>query len=388
MKILYVAYTPLCKHGAAPVHVGAIAGGLAKRGHSLTLIAPELAKPFALDGVEVVFLQSRLEKAAIWARSAAEWIGASAREFDLLYLRDFYFANPVLKAAEGIGLPVVLESNGSAKEETKAENLRNRSIALLDWYLYQKARLRAADQVVAVSPELAKALSALDEDKAKFHFLPNGVDLDLYNDKADKSLLRAELGLPVEGILIGNVGSIFPYHIESPIVQVVEGLASRFPDLRFLHVGGGPAEEAFKQKISASKKPDRFIIKGRVSPEQSAKFVQALDVAVTWTTREAGIYCWPVRLSAFAASGIPIVAPDWGVYGFFAERGALIPAHGGTAGNMIEAVETLLKDKNLHQITSENGRKLAESELSWDSIVEKIETILNEAINSKRRKNG
>ncbi len=385
MRILYVAYAPLSKQGAVPVHVGAIAGGLAKRGHEVTIIAPEFAKPFELEGVEVVFLRSRIGVAQGWARAASRWIDKRKRDFDAIYHRDFYNCNRVIGRAKKAGIPTVLEVNGLVRDELDGYGLTVWVAGTLDWRFSLRRRLGLADSVIAVSPELRDFLANLNGDESKFHFLPNGVDLGLYHFDKDKRSIRAELDLPVEGELIGNVGSILPYHLESPIVEVVEMLSKNREDLRCLIVGGGPAEDEFRAKVDSSSVRDRFIFTGRVSQKKSARYIGALDVAVTWSTPETARFCWPVRLSAFAAAGVPTVAPDWGVYRIFEENGALISAAGGTAESTANAVDRLLTDKKLAEKISHNGRKWAENALGWDSVVDRTETILKGIVKPNNR---
>ncbi len=387
MRILYVAYAPLSRAGAVPVHVGAIAGGLAKRGHRLTILAPSFAAPFDLDGVETVFLRSKIEIAQGWARAAARWIAKRRGDFDLIYIRDFYNGNAVAAAAKRAGLPSVLEVNGLVRDELEGHSLRFRLMGILDWRYSLRRRLRLVDGVIAVSPELTELLSRLSGDESKFYFLPNGVDLGLYPnpEETDKRSLRAELGLPLETPLIGNVGSILPYHLESPIVEVVESLSEHREDLKCLIVGGGPAEGAFREKVESSRARDRFILTGRVSQEKSAKYIRALDVAITWSLPKTARFGWPVRLSSFAAAGTPTVAPDWGVYKIFAEHGALLSADGGTAESMTKAVNNLLSDKELSEKLSKDGRDWAKEALGWDAVVSGTEAILEGIVKSNNR---
>jgi len=378
VRIAYVAYAPLSRQGAAPVHVGAVVGGLARLGHSVTILAPEFAKPFELEGVDIRFLSARPCKAPVWAKKAGNWIAERRDELDAVYVRDFYNGNAVLTAAKRANLPVVLEVNGLVRDECKA--LAGR----LDWGYFLKRRIRMADAVIAVSPYLVDVIKQFDEDGEKFHFLPNGVDISLFDNLPDKSAVREELELPANSPIIGNVGSILPYHLGSPIIDVVGLLADEFPDIACLIVGGGPSESDFRAMVAESPHAGRFIITGEVPNERSVRFIRALDVAVTWTNPRASESCWPVRLSSFACAGTPIVAPDWGVYNIFAERGAVLPAKGGTAQSTAEAIGQLLRDEALRQKISRAGIDLAREEFSWISIVSETNEILSKVIKKNR----
>ncbi len=249
-------------------------------------------------------------------------------------------------------------------------------ITKLDWSYSLKRKLKFADKIIVVSPNLIDELAPKVENQEKFVFLPNGVDLDLFKPADDKANLRHKLDLPERTPVIGVVGSMLSYHIESPIINAIELLVKQFPELICLFVGGGPAEEQIKKKVAKSKATKNIRIIGRVPVEQSAKYIATLDVALAWSTKESAINGWPMRISAYAACGVPTVAPDWGCYQYCKNKGSLLTASDGTAKAIAETTAKILNNPELACKIGKRARTWAEDELSWKEITEKTEKII------------
>jgi len=386
MRIAYVAYIDLSKSGAGPIHIGAIAGGLAKLGHDVTLFVPEWAKPFELNNVEIRWVPHRIPTVMGWSFAAAQKLRKEAGAYDIIYMRDFYSGVQVLKEAARSGIPSLLEVNGSVRAEMLSvpRMSKGRLIAKLDWAYFLERKLELADKVIVVSPNLIEELAPKCGNAEKFVFLPNGVDLNLFTPANDKAALRRELNLPENAMIVGVVGSMLNYHIESPIIRAVEILIERFPDLICLFVGGGPAESRIREKVAASEAAENIRIIGRVPVERSAKYISALDVALAWSTKETAENGWPMRVSAYAACGVPGVAPDWGCYLYCEKKGSLLTATGGNAEAISETVARLLDNPELAGHISRKARNWAENELSWDKITKKTERIMAELIGDLR----
>jgi glycosyltransferase involved in cell wall biosynthesis len=70
---------------------------------------------------------------------------------------------------------------------------------------------RMTDQVIAVSEPLAAVLrQQVVHDPGKIRVIQNGVDTERLGRPVDRRALRAELGLPPEGLVIGSIGRLEP----------------------------------------------------------------------------------------------------------------------------------------------------------------------------------
>jgi len=379
LRIAYFAYADLSKPGAPPIHVDAIAGGLASKGHEVSLIIPDRCGPFEIDSVKTVRLSHKTPTSIGWAGSAGRWLSENANQFDIVYLRDFYSSNAIINNAKRNHLPSVLEINGNVGKERSSGPipLRYRILAEIELNFYLKKRLKKADKIIVVAPGLIDELAPKAGGREKFELHPNGVDTALFAPSDDKKLLRRELGLSENGPLLGAVGSILPYHVECPLIEAIEELSRDFAGLSFIFVGDGPGREDVEKKIDNSSIKNRIKMIGPVDIEQSAKYIASLDLALAWSTSETAASTWPVRLSAYSACGIPIVGPDWGTYTFFQDAGVLQAAEGGTAIAIAQVASRILRNPEIAEEMSRKGRKLAIEQLSWNSIVDKTELLLS-----------
>ncbi|HDR90624.1 MAG TPA: hypothetical protein ENN75_00090, partial [candidate division Zixibacteria bacterium] len=219
MRIAYFAYTNLNNHGAPRIHVRAIAEGLADKGHEITLIVPAGFGGIEHENIRTVEISSRPHHTVFWSMKARTWLAKNRDNFDIVYLRDFYNSTPIAKASKAAGLRIVIEVNGSLKNEisVSAEKFKYRMIGNIDRYFYLRRRFKIADVIIAVSPGLIDEYAPFAGGREKFSFLPNGVDIDLFAPSAEKEILREELDLSRFKPLLGAVGSILKYHIESPV---------------------------------------------------------------------------------------------------------------------------------------------------------------------------
>lgn len=384
MRIAYFAYTNLNNPGAPRIHVRAIAEGLADKGHEITLIVPAGFGRIDHENIRMVEISSRPHHTIFWSKKVRSWLAKNRDSFDIVYLRDFYNSTPIAKASKAAGLPIVMEINGSLRREISVpeEKFKYRLMGNIDLNFYLKRRFKIVDRIIAVSPGLIAEYAPFAGGEDKFSFMPNGVDIELFAPVAEKQNLREDLDLGRFKPILGSVGSILAYHVDSPIIRAVERLAERYSSLGFVFVGGGPGKEELKKIADQSPARDRIVFRGPVSIEESAKYIASLDIAVAWSTDETAQGTWPVRLSAYSSGGIPIVGPDWGTYLTFEEVGALKTAKDGSYTNIADAVAEIIETPEIAEKMSRAGRKYAVENLSWESIVNNTEKILFDLVNN------
>lgn len=78
----------------------------------------------------------------------------------------------------------------------------------------------------------------------------------------DKKALRARVGLPGEGRLIGHVGRFDTQKNHRFLVEVFEALASRLPDARLILVGDGPLRPEIERLVASRGLQDRVSFLG------------------------------------------------------------------------------------------------------------------------------
>jgi glycosyltransferase involved in cell wall biosynthesis len=233
VRILHItSYSPdAWAYGGIPRIVGTLAGGLARRGHRVTVCATDACddshrlaagiprrsrlSPWppqrTTDQVELrIFpnLSNRLayRYQAFVPLGLGRYLGEHAREFDVAHLH----ACRNLPGAIGArhlrraGVPYVLAPNGTAPR------IERRQFAkwIFDAAMGRQI-LNGAARVLAVSDAEHRQLTRLGVDPSRIRSIPNPVDLDEFTPPIARGLFRQRFGLGT-GPLVLFLGKITP----------------------------------------------------------------------------------------------------------------------------------------------------------------------------------
>jgi glycosyltransferase involved in cell wall biosynthesis len=133
------------------------------------------------------------------------------------------------------------------------------------------------------------------------HYLPSGVDFDLFN-----SAVQAELPAPselrdVSAPVVGYVGALTNYRIEW---EWLEALARRMPEVTLVLVG--PAIEPLPQSV-LSLPNVRFV--GPKPPSELPGYLRKFDVGIIPYKGEAFLKgCQPTKTFEYLAAGLGVVS--------------------------------------------------------------------------------
>jgi teichuronic acid biosynthesis glycosyltransferase TuaC len=218
--------------------------------------------------------------------------------FDVI---DAHFGYPEGPAAILLGrffrVPVVLTLRG-LEQRLSAYRLRRPQLAFA---------VRGAERVVAVSEDLRATALASGAAPERVRTIPNGVDTALFVPR-DRAAARRSLGLAAEGTYLLTVGSLSERKGAHLVLEALESLASRFPDLRYLVVGGAGAEgdeaETLRRRAVALGVSARVVFAGPRRREELPDWYNAADLFVLPSSLEG---CPNVVVEALAC-GTPVVA--------------------------------------------------------------------------------
>jgi glycosyltransferase involved in cell wall biosynthesis len=216
---------------------------------------------------------------------------------------------------------------------------------------YERAVCRGADAVIAVSPEDAAALRALDP-KLRVTVVPNGVDLAWYQPGDRRS----------DGATALFIGKL-DYR---PNLDAIEWLVDEIwprvvrdePRARLLIVGrDAPSRLDRVNRVAGVK------LVGAV-PDERPWFDQA-DVLVVPMRMGGGVRLKVVQAMAM---GVPVVATPAGVAGLDLADGDHY-LRGETGPALADQIVRLLRDPPLRQRLATNGRDRATASYDWRVIL-------------------
>lgn len=166
----------------------------------------------------------------------------------------------------------------------------------LHWF-WRRA-VRAADLVTAAGPQLAARLDTHRHGKTPTAVVPMAADPMFVPH--DRYAARAELGLPVDTVLIGYSGGWANNRGTRVLVEAFRRVRARRSDARLVLTGHPPADVATEPGVIAL---------GYLSDAQLPHALSALDVACVITANTAfGRFSYPAKLCEAVACAVPVVA--------------------------------------------------------------------------------
>jgi glycosyltransferase involved in cell wall biosynthesis len=213
-------------------------------------------------------------------------------------------------AARLVGAPAVHTSHGPHKLSRGAD-------------LLVRGAARLTQRYVAVTGALVEKLSGSGEvPPAKLRVIENGVNTDSFRPTAaERTTVRAELGIPPSAFVIGTVGRLAPEKNYGFLIRAAEPLLAKGAHLLF--VGDGVERTRLEQQAAES--PNRAAIHFAGSQPDVRRFHAAMDVFSLTSTMEG----LPIALLEAMASGLPVVASAIGGIPLVVEDGVtglLIPS--------------------------------------------------------------
>lgn len=243
-----------------------------------------------------------------------------------------------------------------------------------------KFSLRYVDRIVALS-EQNKAYwqgrSSLPD--SRFKIIVNGIDTRKFSPVSDKAMLRSNLGLPTDRVIVGTIANFNKVKNLGLFVDVGNDLIQRGLNVHFVMVGDGEDREMVESRIAAYGHQDRFMLPGKVWDPET--WQRVIDIGCLTSHSEA----LPLTILEAQACGSPVVSTDVGgvrdvlVQG---ETGFYVPA--GDREGLVEALARLIEDPDLRRQMGTAGRSRVVDEFSVDQMVRRYEDCFLEVVGASR----
>lgn len=219
----------------------------------------------------------------------------------IVHSRNFGALEAIL-AARLAGIPVVIHSEHGYEIEILCGLPLRRRIACFAFF-------RLAHQVFTVTRDLKSFHSSQSWlSSEKFHVIPNGVDTDRFRPRPEiTSLLKSELGIAGDRIVVGSVGRVVPIKDHKTLLEAAQELISQGKNLHVVIVGAG--SELSKLRTQAATSPE---LAGRVSfvgsSDRVPDLLNAMDVFVLPSISEG----MSNTILEAMATGLPVVVTRTG----------------------------------------------------------------------------
>jgi len=205
----------------------------------------------------------------------------------------------------------------------------------------------------------------------KCHELNNAVDTEHFHPipMLEREQFRNSIGISSDDIVIGWIGRIETNMQVGNTVNLAKELQDRgFTQFKLLLVGGGPWYEGIQDLIEESGLKERAILTNWVPWLEVTNYANAMDIVPLLEedphggsiVREA-MACGRVALSVDGKSGSQ--------RRFMLPGASILVSPDNFIRNAADAIENIVKDKDLMEQLGKNARKYAELEMSFDTQV-------------------
>jgi glycosyltransferase involved in cell wall biosynthesis len=233
----------------------------------------------------------------------------------------------------------------------------------------QRFVCRFADCVLVNAEAVKDWLIGEGYDPSKIVVIPNGVELNRFNDLPDRREIRRALGVRPDAPLVMVVSRLTRQKGLEQFLEAVKRLAPKFPDARFVIVGyANPAEQDYENTLKT--RADQLGMTDRVTFTGLRRDVPALLSAATVAVMPSLNEALSNVLLESMAAGAPIVAtrvggtPEAVADGV---NGLLVDP--GDAAALARAIERLLEDPALAARLGAAARRSIEREYSVEKMV-------------------
>jgi glycosyltransferase involved in cell wall biosynthesis len=253
------------------------------------------------------------------------------------------------------------------------------------WKIYQRLFGQVArwmpDHIIVDGASISRQLHRTVQDRISI--IHNGVDTEVFRPDVDGEVIRREVGIPMDAMVIGHLGRMTPWKGQHYLLEAFARIAAVMENVYLLFVGAPVFDSNTYQRelVNLTSKlglSDRVKFAGY---RHDIPFVLASMDVFAFTSVEKDTS--PLALLSAMSSGLPIVAFDIeGVKELLpSDEQLLVPV--GQVNALAWSITKLLSNAALRRRLATAARRRAETEFGVDKYVSLVErAFLKTALNS------
>ncbi|HYL61427.1 MAG TPA: glycosyltransferase [Candidatus Methylomirabilis sp.] len=393
MRILNVtqSYGPFFEFGGPPVKVGALARGLAARGHEVTVLTADWGfekrikasdatgaerSPFGWrtvkDAVTTIYLPTRFRYRALsWNPAVRKFCRTQLQNFEIAHIFGLYdFLGPaVATECEKRNIPYVLEPIGMFVPIVRSLWLKR-----LYHRVYGKRLFNKASRIIATSEQESQELAGGGVTRGKIVLRRNGVERP--ESWPARGSFRQKLGIAEDEKLVLFLGRLSEKKSPDLLLRAFASLAKESSMGRLRLIFAGPGEEEMRGRL------EQMAVE--LGVKRSVEFTGGIFGEEKWAAyRDADVFVLPSQNENFgntaaeaAAAGTPVVVTEQcGIAPLLANVAGIVAPH--EAGALAEAIRWVLSDSTLRERLVAGGREVV-SRLGWELPIREMEILYSQ----------
>jgi len=398
MRILNVTetYTPFLEFGGPPVKVRALAEGLARNGHQVTVLTADWglekrvatgeksaleSSPFGWqrneNRIATIYLPTRLHYRQVsWNPAVNRYCRERLGDFDVAHIFGLYDLLGPAVAAEcrKRGIPYVVEPIGMF-----IPIVRNLWLKRIYHGVWGTQMLQGASAVVATSEQEIEELTSGGIPRSKIVMRRNGVEEPASVPKP--GAFRSKLEIPKDMKLVLFLGRLSEKKSPELLLRAFAEVRKQLEEIRLAFAG--PDESGMQARLQQTAEQLRV--------SRYVQFPGPLFGQDKWNAyRDADAFVLPSQNENFGntaaeavAVGTPaIVTEQCGIAPLLANQAGLVVKH--DVRELADALARILTDSELRRHLQSGCAKVTK-ELGWEGPVCKMESLYDECVSRKGR---
>ncbi len=365
--------------GGAATHTTGVINGFADNGLRVEVFAPE--QPLGTGAASFTRVPPRrvfhLVRGLTYTSYSRDVVAAARGSgADFVYQRYSLGSLAGLELAERLGVPLVQEFNGSeiwVERHWGSGGLRLER----DFDAVERRNLLDASLIVVVSDVLKEQVVEAGVPGERVLVNPNGVDVGRLEPFRARPAAdwRSELGRE-EAPTVGFIGTFGLWHGVMVLPAMIEALAERRPEARWIVIGDGGLRADMERELRARGVEQLVELTGLVDHDRALSLLSACDVCVSPHVPNPDgtpFFGSPTKLFEYMGLGKPIVASALEQIADVIEHertGLLGPP--GDAAAAAEQVDRLLGDPELRSRLGAAALEEARETYSWAAHTRRI----------------
>lgn len=272
-------------------------------------------------------------------------------------------------AAKDIGAPVIVTVHNFLKES------KNRIFWIIARFV-EKFFSNWSDKIICVSKALEESLvDSFGIPEGKIKHIPNSLDLESWNENADKVKARQKFGFVNGYKYVGLVGRLVGFKGHKYAIEAMPGILSHDPGVRLVIVGDGPDRDKLMALSGKLGLKDKIFFKGHV--HEMREMYNAFDYFLFPSLNEP----FGIAVLEAMACRLPIVAAEsGGVSEILRDGDTALMVKPGDSADIAEKMTRLIGDGALAKSISENAKKEVFDKYSINTMVNKTTAVYLECV--------
>ncbi len=286
-----------------------VSEGLQKRGHQVTIFAPNFPgykddQPGVVRLPSLKYLNDPPIYVAVLGTPRSTW-SLSRKHFDVLHAHSPLTVGLLAYlTASTKNLPLIYTYHTSITDYTHYLKVIGGTGVIRHaarWFSATSTNL--GDQIVVPSPKFHRLL--LEQKVTKpIQVIPNGIDLSNFKTAKNPGSFRNRLGLRPDAPIFLSVGRVDPEKRLDFLIDAFVSMADRFPEAHLVFAGDGGSRKKLEEHAAKTKVKDRIHFLGMVNRTELPDLLHDATVFLSASTTEVH----PISVIEAIAAGLPLVA--------------------------------------------------------------------------------